>query len=115
MGRILISLKFGWDSFVIFWILFTLLFSINDFIWKYYTEKSLDFLYLPMIFITNLLNPFQILVRIKTGLYDIKAMFTFIVILLFSFGISFIKIRSKDIKTGKTSKASIIKYKRRRI
>lgn len=112
MKRAPIGLRFKWARFVLFWSLFTLLFSINDFLWKYFTEKVLDPFYPIMIFIVNFINPFQFLVRIKTGLYDFNAMVTFLLIFFFSFILSFLEIRLKGFKIRKIGKSRIKKDER---
>jgi len=113
MRRTLISLRFKWSRFIIFWLLFTLLFSINDFLWRYYSEKILDPLYPLIIFVASFLNPFQIIIRIKSGIYDFNAMITFLLIFFFSFLVSFLEIRLKGFRIGKAKKGCVDKYKRR--
>jgi len=65
-----------------------------------------------MVFISNSLNPFQLLARIKAGWYDFRAMFTFLIIFSFSFFIGFVKIKFKSLKIGKARKSFVNKDKR---
>ncbi|MEM0481123.1 MAG: hypothetical protein QXQ14_03010 [Candidatus Aenigmatarchaeota archaeon] len=98
------TLEFNLSNILKFWIIFCLLFAINDFAWKIYSENKIDIIYFFSSFIFNLINPLSILFRIKIGLIDKNALITFIIIFLVSFLVSFFKIKFKSFKRSKVAK-----------
>ena len=91
-SKIKFTLKFSWKNFLIFWILLNFIFSLNDLIWNFLLYKNLNFESFIYSFVMQIFNPFNLVQKIKRGFEDISYLVTFLLIFLFSFFISFLRI-----------------------
>ena len=93
--KIKFILKFNWENFVIFWILFNLFFSLNDFIWNFYKFKKFEIESLFFSIILNVLNPLNFVERIKKAIENPNYIITIFFIFFISFIISFVRTKIK--------------------
>jgi hypothetical protein len=91
-SKIKFTLKFSWKNFLIFWILFNLIFSLNDFVWNFLVHKSLNFESFFYSFLMQIFSPFNLIPKIKRGFEDVNYLVTFLLVFSFSFFISFLRI-----------------------
>jgi hypothetical protein len=91
-SKIKFILKFSWKNFLIFWILFNFIFSLNDLTWNFLVYKNLNFESFLYSFIIQIFNPFNFVPKIKRGFEDMNYLVVFLLIFSFSFFTSFLRI-----------------------